>query len=176
MTSTQPQIHSDSELTVREANIDDRKVVWEWWNDPVTRRMMKQNDYVEWDEHCAWFERTLANPDRILCMAMAGSEKVGVVRFDLRAEGVYEVSINLNPDQRGRGYAPKALRTAADYVIEQRNPHLLFATLKKLNVPSEKSFARAGFKYTKPLEQYPGLENFLEDSELYCELIPRERS
>ena len=172
MTSAQPHSQSDNNLTVREANIDDCRVVWEWWNDPLTRQMMKQNDYVEWDAHCAWFEKTLADPERILCMAVAGPEKVGVVRFDLQADGVYEVSINLNPDQRGRGYAPQALIRASEYIISQHHPRKLFATLKKLNVPSEKSFARAGFKYVRPSEDYPGLQNFLEDTELYCELIP----
>lgn len=161
-----------NELTVREAALEDREVMWEWWNDPVTRQMMKQNHYVPWEEHCAWFEQVLANPDKVLCMAIANSEKIGVVRFDLRAEDVYEVSINLNPGQRGRGYAPQALRRASEYVIDRRHPKKLFATLKKINIPSEKSFARAGFKYVEPTETYRGLENFLEETELYCELIP----
>ena len=165
-----------NELTVREVNIEDRRVIWKWWNDSVTRQMMKRNDYVEWDEHCAWFERTLADPNRVLCMALTGSKKVGVVRFDLRAEGVYEVSINLNPDQRGHGYAPQVLKKASEYVIDRHHPWKLFATLKKINVPSKKSFARAGFKYMKPFEHYQGLQNFLEETELYCELIPGDLS
>lgn len=159
-----------SKVWVREATLEDREVIWQWWNAPVTRQMMKKNDYVPWEEHCAWFEGVLHDDDRILCVGLLGSEKLGVVRFDLKGDRIYEVSINLNPAFRGEGLAPQILEASIEYLRGKRRVRKLFATLKKINIPSMKSFARADFVYVEnPKVDHAGLERFEPESELYCE-------
>ena len=157
-------------LWVREAVMEDREVIWHWWNDPMTRKMMKRNEYVPWEEHCAWFEGVLHDDDRILCVGLLGSERFGVVRFDLKGDRIYEVSINLKPAFRGKGLASQILEASINYLLTKRSVRKLFATLKKINVPSMKAFARAGFVYAENLiVDHAGLERFDPESELYCE-------
>lgn len=159
-----------NQLYVREAISDDCEVVWQWWNDPLTRKMMKKNDYVPWEEHCSWFEKALHEESKILCMGILGTEKVGVVRFDLKGEGIYEVSINLNPHFRGKGLAPDLLDASIRYLLNKRCVHKLFATLKRINAPSMKTFTRAGFVFVdNPEVGHAGLERYTSESEFYCE-------
>jgi RimJ/RimL family protein N-acetyltransferase len=150
--------------------MEDISVIWDWWNDPLTRKMMKRNDPVPWEEHCAWFEGVLKDEKRILCVGLSGEEKIGVVRFDFKAEGTYEVSINLNPEFRGKGYGPKMLLAAIDHLKKMRSIKKLFAKMKKINIPSQNAFLRAGFALVDSPEcDHPGLENFASESEFYCE-------
>ncbi|MCL0053713.1 GNAT family N-acetyltransferase [Dehalococcoidia bacterium] len=159
------------EIMVREAALADRLEIWEWWNDPVTRSMMKLETSVPWEEHSTWFERDLADDDLTLCIGLVGSQKIGVVRFDRQAERVYDVSINLNPQCRGKGYAPRILSESVAYFRRSKDPKLLFAMLKKINIPSKKSFAKAGFTYAVgPPPGYPRSPEFDGETELYCEL------
>jgi len=127
-----------SSVRVREAIQEDGRSIWVWWNDPVTRQMMKKNDPVPWDMHCAWFDGVLQDPNRVLCVGYLDNEKIGNVRFDKQADRVYEVSINLNPDFRGRGYGAILLKEAICYLQANRCVELLFAMLKKINIPSKK--------------------------------------
>jgi len=158
-------------LVVREAILEDRRVIWEWWNDPVTRKMMKKNDHVPWDEHCAWFEKILQDGDRILCVALVDGHKIGNVRFDLKADGVYEVSINLNPLFRGKGYSADVLAESIEYLRRIRDVKKLFAKTKRINLPSQKAFEKAGFVLMEdPKCDHPGMEDFVSESEVYCEL------
>lgn len=156
---------------VREAQAKDRKEIWDWWNDPVTRLMMKQNAYVPWEDHCVWYANLLVDPNRVLCVGEFNGTKIGVVRFDYREDGIYEVSINLNPECRGNGYAPLMLKSCSEYFMSLYQPRKLYATLKSENIPSKKSFARAGFTYITAPTDLPYMGQFSCESELYCELI-----
>jgi RimJ/RimL family protein N-acetyltransferase len=158
------------QLVVREATLEDRKPIWEWWNDPITRKMMKKNDHVPWEEHCAWFEKVLEDENRILCVGLVDQHKIGVVRFDLRIDEIYEVSINLNPFFRGKGYGSKVLLKSMEYLTKDRKVKKLFAMCKKINIASRKTFEKAGFTVVDPKQYYPGMERFDGEAELYCEL------
>ncbi len=150
------------EVTVREGTLDDSREIWQWWNDPLTRQMMRKNDPVPWEEHEPWFAGVLNDPNRILCVGLCDGEKLGVVRFDLRQPNEYEVSINLNPAQRGKGYAPQILRKSIEHLLTIRKVNKLWAGCKKINDASRKSFVRAGFVLT-PNEAYEQIDHF------YCE-------
>jgi len=159
-------------VIVREAKIEDCKEIWEWWNDPVTRKMMKKNDYVPWEEHCEWFNKVLTDNKRILCVGLVNDQKIGVVRFDLKTGKIYEVSINLNPVFRNRGYGSIFMKESIRYLSKIRDVKRLFAMLKKVNIPSKKTFEKAGFIIVNnPKEKYSGMEQFLPETEYYCELI-----
>lgn len=150
-------------LSVREATLDDRYEIWEWWNDPITREMMRQNSYVPWEDHVRWFDVVLADSDRILCVGQLPEGKVGVVRFDLRDPLEYEVSINFNPKFRGQGLAPAMLEGSINYLLSIREVKKVWAGCKARNIPSQRSFARAQFTFVNK----PGYT----DGELYCERI-----
>ena len=145
-------------VVVREATLEDRREIWEWWNDPVTRKMMKKNDIVPWEEHCAWFDGVLNDPDRILCVGFVDSQKAGNVRFDFQGDGVYEVSVNMNPQLRGQGYGPRIVGASIDYLKTIRKGNKLIAMMKKINPRSRRTFERNGFMVQEPTHCSPRMQ------------------
>lgn len=137
---------------VRQAEIDDCQDVFDWRNDSVSRQMFHNRNMVTWEEHLAWFENTL-NSDRrklLMCLDPRG-EKLAVVRFDIE-EACAEVSINMNPAQRGKGFGKICLGKAIGYFIEQNSERMMMrAEIKEENIASKKSFEAAGFHYEKSL-------------------------
>jgi len=162
-----------NKIVTKKVTIEDTKIVWKWWNDPTTRKMMKVNDYVPWDDHVKWFNNTLNSETRILLISSIEDRQLGVVRFDFKECGIYEVSINLNPHYRGQGYGKSILRSSINFFFT-RNQHTtkLFAMFKNINIASKKTFLANHFIIIdNPNINANGLERFNRDTEKYCELI-----
>lgn len=158
-------------IAVRPAAPEDRRDIWEWWNDPVTRAMMKKTALVPWEEHCAWFDGVLQDPNQILCVGVCNGQRIGNVRFDKQEEGVYEVSINLNPAWRGRGLGARMLEAAIAYLHTIRPVTKLIGGMKKINLASRKTFEKVGFVIGEPNYAYPRVRGrFSPEEEWYCEL------
>jgi RimJ/RimL family protein N-acetyltransferase len=157
-------------MRIRKANLLDKKEIWEWWNDPVTRQMMKQNNYVSWEEHTIWYENIMVGADKILLIAETNIDKIGVIRFDLKNNSIYEVSINLNPNFRKKGYGSKVLKLAIKF-LKDKNIMItkLFAVYKKMNIASKKIFFKSNFIVKKP-KDITILNKFESNKEEYCEL------
>lgn len=126
-------------LTLRPARMDDALDVLAWRNDPATRAASRAGDEIDEASHLAWFERALADPHRSILIGEAGGRKVGMVRFDHGAET--EVSINLNPDCRGRGLSYPLLTAALAATAGD-----VWAEVREGNAISRRLFERAGFE------------------------------
>lgn len=134
-------------LVFRRALPSDSRDIWNWRNDPETREMSVNSDAVAWESHEAWYARALENPAmRIYVGELSGEGKVGMCRFDLRKEsGFADVSINLNPEMRGRKLSqPLLAGTIHDFLKEE--PLELRAVVKLRNEASNKLFLRCGFE------------------------------
>lgn len=127
-------------MIVRRATKDDAVDVWKWRQDAHTRAMSRSQDEVPLEAHMGWFAAALADPGRTLLIGEADGCKVGMVRLD-RGE-VVEVSINVNPDQRGRGHGQALLLGALEGVAED-----VWAEIREDNVASQRIFERAGFVF-----------------------------
>lgn len=159
------------DIITRKVTIEDQKIVWQWWNDPQTRQMMKLNDNVPWEVHKKWFQDILTSKTKILLMSTLKNIKLGVVRFDLQEDNIYEVSINLNPEHRGKGYGKKILKNSIDFFLKYHPETLkLFAMFKKINIASKQTFLHNEFTIVEnPSKETKGLEMFDEQTEEYCE-------
>ena len=87
------------------ASLSHSRAIWEWRNDPVTRSMCRSKDLVSWEDHSIWYQKALANPKRIMYVGITEQLPIGVVRFDSinNLEDSFEISININPSERGKG-------------------------------------------------------------------------
>ncbi|MER6343660.1 GNAT family N-acetyltransferase [Streptomyces sp. NPDC001595] len=61
-------------------------------------------------------------------------------------DGRAEVGYDLVPGARGRGYATEGLRALADWALARTDVRSLFATVERVNEPSQRVLARAGFR------------------------------
>ena len=102
------------------ASISHSKAIWEWRNDLVTRSMFRSKDLVTWEDHSNWYQKTLANPNRIMYVGITEQLPIGVVRFDLinNLEDSFEISININPLESGKGLGFELLKNAL-HILKQ---------------------------------------------------------
>lgn len=148
-------------LSVRPATADDSRKLFEWRNDEQTRAVSLSTDEIAWPDHDRWFTASLSNPRRFIYIAEAvpgdntdngdnansATRPVGMVRFDIDDAGEYaEVSINLNPDARGKGYGTVTLvEGIRRFELDRPDLRGTTALIRDTNAPSVAIFAKAGF-------------------------------
>lgn len=134
-------------MQVRTADNDDCEDLFVWRNDEFTRRMSLNSHPIDWRAHCDWFNSALADESRVvlICEERGGRKKIAVVRFDI-VKQTATVSINLAPEQRGRGKATGCLQGAIDFLLVNRSDVTqLAAEVREDNQASARCFANAGF-------------------------------
>jgi spore coat polysaccharide biosynthesis predicted glycosyltransferase SpsG/RimJ/RimL family protein N-acetyltransferase len=99
-------------LVARPATVQDSRQLWQWRNDPATRAGSRSSAEVPWGDHLRWFTASLARADRMLLVVEDPVGPVGIVRWDLRSEREWEVSITVAPQRRGQNLARPMLRAA----------------------------------------------------------------
>src|SRR5690606_20691543 len=102
-------------------------------------------------EHLQWYAKSLQDPTRIILIAECAGVAVGMCRFDIdaAAPATAEISINVAPDQRGRGLGG-AIIDAAGEVFASMHPevHTVTATIRPENGASVRLFESRGFRRT----------------------------
>lgn len=137
-------------MEIRNAGIEDSRYLFEWRNDPNTRNASLNNGVIKWEDHEKWYLSVLKNPQVVIYIAEDIPEESsprGMCRFNLSDDtDSAEVSINLNPEHRGKGLAQSILHDAIG-VFTQQHPQVLglTATIRAENLPSMKIFVSENF-------------------------------
>jgi len=156
-------------MNIRLAKWEDSQEILNWWNDPLTRKMMKNNIVVNYEEHKKWFESILNNKNKILLLGFIKNKKIGVVRFDKFENNNWEISINLNPTFRGLGFGKILLSLGIEYMLQNFSVKSFFAKFKNINIASQKTFLANGFIIDNPNKNNNiGTYDFEDKTELYC--------
>ena len=126
----------------------DCKDMWEWRNDPYTRKMSKSPRPISWETHKKWFEKTLLNKNSAVFIGrLTDGDKIGMCRFETNViKKEINVSINLKKDYRGKKLSKVLLKTAIRH-FKNKKKFCLTATIKKKNISSIICFSYCGFKY-----------------------------
>ena len=95
------------------------------------------------DEQRLWLERVLLDADVALYVAYDDERgvDVGTVRLDRRGDGEAEMSITVDPDERGRGYSRDLIARG----IEAAGNVRVVARIKPGNTRSLRAFRALGF-------------------------------
>jgi RimJ/RimL family protein N-acetyltransferase len=133
-------------VIVRPATDADSADIFAWRNDPLTRHMSLNSDAVSWRDHQNWFATSLENAGRWLLLCEENSVKLAVVRFDIDGANAL-VSINLNPEARGKSLAKPCLQSAIEYLQSHTSGiRGLTAEIKQENAASRRVFEQVGFE------------------------------
>ncbi len=133
-------------VTLRPARLEDCRSLWEWRNDPDTREASFHTETIFFEDHRTWFESRIGSPDlRILIVLSPEGKEIGYVRFQLGGSDA-EVSVALDPEERGKGYGPAAVRAASEQILSQGKVKRVLALIKYSNPGSRAAFERAGFQ------------------------------
>lgn len=132
-------------IRLRLATMQDRLAVYEWRNDPRARAHAHDPAPLEFSSHANWFETVLADPNRVLLIALAASKPVAVVRFDCVGTCA-TISIYLVPDMHGRALGPAVIRQASAWLLGQRSEiDSILAEVRPENQTSARAFNEAGY-------------------------------
>lgn len=154
-------------LTLRRASNSDSKALLDWRNDATTRAFSLSSEDVTPEQHRVWLNKTLQDSSCLLVIGEINGEPVGMTRIKiLNDSSLGQVSINLNPDFRGKGISRQLLKESLLIGVGSLgNISQYLAVIHVDNAASRKIFESLGF--VKGHEsQSESFENYLLDSEL----------
>mgnify|MGYP002213005464 CR=1 FL=1 len=160
-------------LHIRVASWDDELFMFNLWNDPVARNMMKTKKKVSLTEHKKWFSDKMEKQDEPTFITLEGEKdidekKVGVVRFINQGKSLYDVSIIVSPNYRNRGLGTDVLKLSVLEMKKKFPDSLLFAMYKKANVSVRKVFLNSKFFECSPNFECKKIDEFNPETELFC--------
>jgi len=138
------------QLSLRPAGLEDGAALLRWRNDPDAVRYSGSGRPVHEREHDRWLARALDDPQKRIWVGEVDGQAVGTVRIDVH-RGVGTVSIAVDPDRRGRGYASGLLGLLKTELHSDRQVCELVATVRDDNVASLMAFDRNGFEVSTRL-------------------------
>ncbi len=130
-------------LRLRLAETSDESWLLDLQCAPGTRRFTRNPALPTAREHAAWLARTLADPERMLCIVERDGEAAAMVRIDRLAPPIphFEVSIAVHPSMHRRGVGGAALA-----LLRRLAPGAtLDATVNPKNAASQALFSAAGY-------------------------------
>lgn len=118
-----------------------------WRNDPDTIKHSLSSKPVTVDEHVKWLKTALANTDIAIYVARDPGQgwKVGMGRLERRDATTTEISVNMNPRWRGRGYGKKTINA----LVAACHGTTVLAVIKETNPVSLQTFTSCGFTIQK---------------------------
>ena len=132
-------------ITLRTATREDCWDIFSWRNDPTTIAFSPSGK-VKKENHLRWFEEKISSAASSLYIVMNETgDKVGIIRFDRQMEDA-EISININPLFRGKGYGTEALKEAIARYLSESPVQRLIAKVVPENSISKHLFQKNGFK------------------------------
>lgn len=140
------------------------RLIFDWRNDPATRKASFHDGIKDWDVFYSQFLREYFNfPDLPPLFVVEEGRRVAFLRLEMAESPLgpsrkcCEISINVAPDFRGRGVGRKSLLLAKE-LLRTNSFDDVYAEIKTENVSSMKAFAAAGF------EQLPDKEVIVFDT------------
>tara|TARA_B100000579_G_scaffold289594_1_gene240370 strand:+ start:2459 stop:2932 length:474 start_codon:yes stop_codon:yes gene_type:complete len=125
----------------------DSELLWNWRNDTETRMMSRNSQIIKWDEHQLWLQNKLNKIDNHLYLVSEKEVPIGVIIFSKIIKNTFEISININPKYRNKGYGNKLLKLALnEFGKDKVTNYKIRATIKKINKKSQRLFHKMMFK------------------------------
>ncbi len=109
-------------MQVRHATADDARMIYEWRTSPEVMGASRNTASFPFEDHLAWLERVLQDPQRLLLIGLHDGREIGVVRFDIDG-GRAEVSIFLAPGTMGAGLG-RSLLAASEAKLRHKHPQV----------------------------------------------------
>ena len=110
--------------------------------------MSVNSEKISWEEHTSWYEKILLDECRKIYVDEEEGIPIGVVRFDkcVDEEYFYEVSVNISPTRRKKGFGKQLLTHGIRKLLKEvKIANLFRAEVKKDNLSSNKLFKSFGF-------------------------------
>lgn len=133
------------EITFRVVRREDKDLLLQWRNDPLTWRYFLDARPVDPHEHARWFEKVLAGNGVRQYVVLRGERPVGQVRYDIQGDQAI-VSITIASESRGAGIGADALKKTGEEMFHSTTIERITALVRADNAPSVRVFSRSGYR------------------------------
>lgn len=141
-------LNSRSEYSIRRAEVGDELLLWQWSNDPQTRRNSFSSGAISWDDHQAWCAKKLTASDCRLWIMQIGNLPVAQIRYD-RVDGaggaVAKINFSVAPGCRGMGLGTRLLQATTELAVSELGVKSIEGVALQSNEASRRAFLKAGF-------------------------------
>ena len=121
-------------MLIRKVNSSDCKDIFVWRNDNLTRKMSFDQSLISIENHDKWFNKILSDQNVVTYLGNDKNFKIGICRFQIiEKKRIVEVSININPKFRNKGFA-KILLEKSIQKFRLKFNYNLFAKIKKITL------------------------------------------
>lgn len=151
------------EIRIREASINDAKILFDWANESETRQNSFNFDAIEWNDHILWFTKKLMDSTSSIFILLSNENPVGVVRFEVNETTI--IGVTVAPGYRGKGLGAEIIKIACNFFWNNNSGDIL-AYIKKGNVASQRVFEKSGFTFQKE-DNFNGIECLILKAERY---------
>ena len=139
-------------IKIIKANLEHSKIIWNWRNDPLTRKMFDSDIFISFNDHDEWFKNVLKDKNRIIYIGSYQDIPFGMIRFDklLGKKEIYSISINICPTKRNLGLGKLILKKSVIKLYKEREDcKKVIADVKVENLASCKLFESCGFNLSE---------------------------
>lgn len=146
-------IHSkfNNHLSLRRAGINDKKKIFEWVNEKLTRANSFSTDAISFETHSVWYDNKMKDEKAVYFIGEKSDSPIGLIRFDKGEGGLTIVGILIDVQYRGKGLSAELLRKACAEYLKMNTDDIIYAYIKTENIASVKSFTKAGFVFDQSL-------------------------
>jgi RimJ/RimL family protein N-acetyltransferase len=135
-----------SKIEIKSTMIDDAKDLYDWRMDAQTKKFSFNGNEFSFVEHLQWLRNKISSKSNMLLTGFCDGKRVGFVRFELDPKKKLAwISININPECRGKGFA-KALLKKSIRVFRAKHSERVIAEVMVANKVSVQAFLSVGFK------------------------------
>ena len=132
-------------LRLRPVSVEDRRLLWDWANDPAVRAASFSTDAISWDTHVNWFREKVGDAKTLIFVAVNSEEApIGQIRFELQPDGAL-LNLSLAKERRGCGFAVPLIDAGVSELFSKSDCQQVHAFVKPENAASIKAFEKAGF-------------------------------
>ena len=136
----------NNSLRLRKATGADIETLFCWANDKTVRENSFDPHTISFDEHTAWFNQMMSDPNKIQYILVMNDEPVGQIRLTIH-ETEAEIGYSISKSARGYGYGREIIRLIIEQVkIDYPYVTKLIAKVKPSNVASYYCFYKNGFE------------------------------
>lgn len=138
----------DGLLRLRKVTEADIETLFCWVNDETVRENSFDSHSISFDEHTAWFNQMMSDPNEVQYILVMNEEPIGQIRLSF-SEDEAEVTYSISKLVRGCGYGKEIIRLVIQQV-KTDYPHILklIAKVRPSNVALYYCFYKNGFEET----------------------------